>query len=479
MLPAPAQQAATAFCIRETANFMKRFIMNNTTKYVLEYSIAIYETVREAIVSWMQTIRDIWPMLLLLISGIALVIWLAKPAPPNHVYLATGLPNGGFSSIGKEYVEFFRKNGITLELIASNDGKQNLEFLKNKHDKVQSAFMHSGIATSSESAGLLSLGSVNYEPLWFFYRGPDTPDAEQRIGVLVGGKISIGQEGSGTRIQAQRILELNGYQPTASNILSLSPNEAAAALKRGDIDGMFVINSIDSPLIQALLHDPTLRLISFTRANAYARQMNYISVLEVPMGGFDLSRNFPQRDTKLLATTPSLVVEADLHPAIQRLFLQAVRAINGRGDYFSKVNEFPVYRDASIPESPVSIRYHKSGLPFLNNYLSFWIAEFIDRLVIMIVPFVAFAYPIISKLPGYRIKRMRTRLGKNYKKLKLLEIEIVNNYNREAHEEYQQCLNDIEQNILETQTPSSLSEFYLLMLMHVDFVRSRLAKKHS
>jgi TRAP-type uncharacterized transport system substrate-binding protein len=453
--------------------------MKKTTQVAREHCIAIYETAREAIVSGVQFVRDAWPLLLLLLSGLAVAIWLAKPAPPDHVYLATSTPGGEFSAMGKEYVAYFRTQGVTLELVASQGGQQNFEMLKSKQNKVQAAFVQSGIISSGESAGLLSLGSLNYEPLWFFYRGADIPEAEQRIGVLLKNRISLGHEGSGTHVQAQRILELNGYLPTAPNMLSLGQDEAIDALGRGDIDGMFILNSIDSPPVQRLLHDPAIRLISFTRAHAYARQMNYISVLEVPMGGFDLSRNFPQRDTQLLAATVSLIVDADLHPAIQMLFLQAASIINGRGDYFARINEFPAYRDASVPESEVATRYRKSGLPFLTRYLPFWIAEFIDRLAVLIVPLAVVSYPIIGKIPNYRLERKRTRLNKIHEELKLLKTEIVTHYKPEAYQEYLQQLDKLESRVVDIKTPSSLSESCFLLTMHIDFVRSQLAQSQK
>ena len=380
--------------------------------------------------------------------------------------------------MGQQYVEFFREHGVTLELVPSHGGKQNFDFLKNKQDPVQAAFVQSGIVPADETAGLLSLGSINYQPLWFFYRGVDDQEAEEKIGKFLSRKISIGPEGSATRVQALRILALNGIQPT-SNMLALSHDEAIAALKRGEIDGMFIVHGINSRRVQALLHDTKLRLASFIRAQAYARQMDYISVLEVPMGGFDLARNFPPRDTQLLTTTASLLVDSELHPAIQMLFLQAATAINGRGDYFSRIKEFPAYRDATVPESPVATRYHKSGPPFLMHYLPFWIAEFIDRLAVLIVPLAAFAYPIASKLPGYRLNRLRARLAKSYGELKFLEADIVNHYRSDSHEEYQQRLSNLELNVVATRIPSSLTEYYFGLRTHIDYVRDKLMQSQK
>jgi TRAP-type uncharacterized transport system substrate-binding protein len=53
-------------------------------------------------------------------------------------------------------------------------------------------------------SGLLSLGSLFYEPVWVFYRGEKTSDPADRT---AGKRIAIGQEGSGVRQLAQQLLE--------------------------------------------------------------------------------------------------------------------------------------------------------------------------------------------------------------------------------------------------------------------------------
>ncbi len=55
--------------------------------------------------------------------------------------------------------------------------------------------------------GLLSLGSLFYEPVWVFYRGERADPT--RLTELRGKRIAIGQEGSGVRQLAQQLLAAN------------------------------------------------------------------------------------------------------------------------------------------------------------------------------------------------------------------------------------------------------------------------------
>ncbi len=58
---------------------------------------------------------------------------------------------------------------------------------------------------------------------------------------------------------------------------------------------------------------------------------------------------FPPKDVSLLASTVTLVVERDTHPALQWLFLRAAESISqDRTEFFSKPNHFPEYVDRNV-----------------------------------------------------------------------------------------------------------------------------------
>ena len=162
---------------------------------------------------------------------------------------------------------------------------------------------------------------------------------------------------------------------------------------------MFLVDGLESADVQTLLKDPEIRLANFRRAAAYTRLLPFIEKLEVPMGGFDLVRNFPPQDTQLIATTTNLLIDDRMHPAIQMLFMQAAQEINGKESYFARRGEFPSFKDPTVPESKVAVRFHQKGPPFLMDYLPFWLAEFIDRMFFLLLPFFAFAYPVIKVIP--------------------------------------------------------------------------------
>ncbi|WP_197713993.1 TAXI family TRAP transporter solute-binding subunit [Polynucleobacter necessarius] len=166
-----------------------------------------------------------------------------------------------------------------------------------------------------------SLGAIAYDPIWFFYRGPESKNGEieahsGHFKYLAKKTISIGVQGSGTYAQASRILDASGFDHLPQFVY-LPDAEAVKALRSGKIDGAFIVDAYEAPNVQALLSDPNLHLVTFKRAEADVKIIPYLHILNVPQGSFDLKRNFPSQDMKLLATTTNLLVDDRMHPAIQ------------------------------------------------------------------------------------------------------------------------------------------------------------------
>jgi len=440
------------------------------------YASSIHETVVWELKSWQKFFREMWPLLLLLLAGLGLAIWFAKPAPPNRVFMASGM-GGSYLALAQKYVEYFRKNGVTLELFPTHGAQENLARLKDRQDPVQAAFVQGGLVKPGDTSGILSLGSIEYEPVWFFYRRGVMAENDEDIQRLLKMRIAIGSEGSGTHAQAMHILKLNGVAPT-STLLTIPNQEAVQALQHGEIDAVLLTDGLESANIQTLIKDPEILLANFRRAEAYTRLLPFFEELTVPKGGFDLVRNFPPQDTQLLATTTELLIDDRMHPAIQMLFMQAAQEINGKESYFAQRGEFPSFKDPIVPESKVAVHFHQKGPPFLMNYMPFWLAEFIDRVFFMLLPFFAFAYPVLRVMSRYRFKRVKTKINKVYGELKYFEQELSQSYDPARHDEYIQQLNAMERETLEMKFPKTPAGDYYSLRTNIDFVRSRLTREN-
>lgn len=402
-------------------------------------------------------------------AAIIVVFLIANPPPPKSITIATGAEGGTYSAYGVRYKEFFAKRGITLNLLATKGAQENVDLLLEPNSAIDVAFMQSGLLDPMKAGDLQTLGSIGYEPIWVFYRGSDKGGSLQKFTDLSGRKMAIGEKGSGTYTEAMHMLSLNGLDQSPS-LVAIPAVEAVGAIERGEIDALFLIQGVQSGNIQRLLRNPDLHLADFVRAEAYAQNIPYLERLIIPMGGLDLKRNFPSENIQLIATTTELVIRDDLHPALQMLFMQAAHEINGKEGFFTKRGEFPSFRGSGLQESPQASIYYQKGLPFLMNYLPFWLAEFFHRTLFFILPMLIIAFPIIKFLPEFWEKRMRDRINGVYVRLEKLEQEISGSYDRVQQATYLARLDEIQHQAFKLKHSKAHALEYYTLRGHIDYV---------
>ena len=81
-------------------------------------------------------------------------------------------------------------------------------------------------------------------------------------------------------------------------------------------------------------------------------------------------------------------------------------------------------RDVELPLHPQAQRYYQSGRPLLQKYLPFWIATWIDRMAILLLPLLAVAVPLLRLLPAAMQWRIKRRIFRYYGDLSRLEARL-------------------------------------------------------
>ncbi len=444
---------------------------------VYEHISAVYQTAADEIKNGLSLIKEVWPLIFLLFLALAVLIWFAKPAPPDKVLMATGT-GGSYKVLGEKYKAYFEKRGIELKLIETHGSKENLQHLIDRKDPIQAAFVQGGMIAVDNLSGVQSLGSVDYEPVWIFYRKNTFNEgihvSDRDITKL---RINIGPIGSGTHAQAVSILKQNHLTSTAPNLLSMNNADAVNAIEQGEIDAVFLVDGYDSPNVQRLIKNPNIRLVTFSRADAYTRLPPYFEELGVPMGGFDLGKNIPDHPIQLISTTTNLLIDDRLHPAIQVLFLEAAKEINGAKSYFSRAGEFPVYMNTEAPLSNEAKFFYEKGTPTLMKYLPFWLAEFLERMFFLLLPFAAFAYPIIKSIPSYRTNLAKKQINSIYKDLDKFEQNTIQTFDPNRRGEYIEVLNDMERRVLASKAAKLATADCYSLRNNIEFIRNALEKQ--
>ncbi len=429
------------------------------------------------------SLRDLfataWWIFLIVGIGFAVAYQFVQPAPPKRIVITTGGESGAYYQFAQRYAAILARDGITLEVKSSAGSLENLDRLK--ADEAQVGFVQGGVMPPKEDpdaeddSGLLSLGSLFYEPVWVFYRGERDLT---RLTDLRGKRIAIGQEGSGVRQLAQQLLAANEIE-AGEHLVPLSGLTAAEELQQGRIDAAFIIASESAPVVQVLLRSPGIRLMSFAQSGAYQRRFPFLTKLTFPQGVADLVRDFPPNDIKVLAPTANLIVRDDLHPALQSLLLQAASEVHGKSGFFQDQGEFPAYKDQMLPLSPDAARYFKSGPSFLQRYLPFWLAVLVDRLIVLLVPVFALLIPLLKVAPAIYNWRVRSKVFRCYGELKFLEDDLKNHFDPAKLGDYRRRLDDLEEEAVQLHVPLGFTDLVYTLREHVNLVRGILDKRES
>lgn len=396
-----------------------------------------------------------------------------KPATPDRFVMTTGPEGGAYQLFAREYQKILARDKVTIVLKPSAGSVENLQQLQTPKSDVEAALAQAGIITGEPPSGLRSLGAMYYEPLWIFYRGKEDID---RITQFAGKRVAIGPEGSGTRALALQLLKAGGALTAATELLPLGSNDAVNALIDGHADAALLVASSDAPTVLTLATAKDIKIVSLVQAEAFARRFPFLTVLHLPRGTVDLALDLPAHDTALLATTANLVVTEDFHPALGFLLLEAATEVHGRAGILHKSGEFPAPRESDFPLADEAVRFYKSGPPFLQRYLPFWVANFIQRMLILLVPFFAVLLPTMRFLPMLIEWRAKSRLFKWYGDLQQLEQEISAQPDGAQLDHYMDRLDEIEHGVNNTRISTNHSDWSYNLRSHIDLVRNRLQK---
>ena len=434
------------------------------------------------------SLRDLFatavPFIALTVALLALAYWMLDPTPPRQVVLATGQDQGAYAEFGKRYAQILKDNGIEVRLRKTAGAAENIALLRQPGGDVDIAFVQGGADEERPAAidesdvpddGLVSLGSLFFEPVWLFYRG----DSAERLvkapeltslSQLAGWRVNIGAPGSGVPNLMGRLLEANRIDPATITLVREPQTPAVVGLLEGRIDTIVFASAPESLLVQMLLQTPGVKLFDFAQAEAYARRFPWLSPVILPRGVVDLARDIPAVDVRLVAPTATLVARKRTHPALIQLFVQAAQQVHGGAGWFQKKGDFPNGHNTELPLAKEAQRFYASGPPVLQRYLPFWLANLVDRMWPVLVTIVAALIPLSRMLPPLYTFRVRSRIFRWYRQLR----EVENAIGRRPNDELLRELAEIERRVEHINVPLSYTDELYSLRAHIHLVAERL-----
>lgn len=359
--------------------------------------------------------------LLIILFG---VLWILIPPPPKSIDLATGFPTGLYYQFGERLKAELSNDGVDLKVRSTGGTIDNLALLNDPKSGVDFAMVQGGVANISEYPNLVSIAGMFYEPIWVWYReGAFKGDGGQLkiLSQLKGKKVSIGNEGSGTLALAKDLLQISGIADKEIETQRLKPDEALAKLSAGELDAVFIVAAAEAPILRKFYSIPGLRLMNFDQADAYTRNLPYLSKVTVPRGLLSIQYDQPRQDIQVMAATATLVAHKNVSPALISLLLGASYDILKSYSRLQKTGEFPSGTGLDFPLDVDAEIYLKDGPSFLHRHLPFWTAVWAGRFVKIVIPLLVILIPLFTYIPTTKNFLLRLKLAQVYEELKVIE----------------------------------------------------------
>ncbi len=438
------------------------------------------KTIRYTLLSLRDLAVSVGPFILLAVTLLALAYWWLDPNPPKRVTLATGPAQSAYEEFGKRYVKALAAEGIEVVTMPSEGSAANLQLLR--EGKVDLGFVQGGTSdyTDTDEEKLASLGSLFVEPVWLFYR----EEAARKVTAtatltaltqLQGLRINMGTAGSGVPSLMTKLLESNRIDPATLQISKLAQTPATVAFLGGELDAIVFASAPESLMVQMLLQTPGVKLMNFAQSEAYSRRFAFLSPVRLPRGVVDLAGNIPPEDVRLVAPTTALITRTTTHPALLQLFAQAGNQIHGSAGWFKRAREYPNIENNELPIAKEAERAIKTDAPLLQRYLSFWVANLIERMWLVMGIIIAVLLPLSRIIPPLYAFRVRSRIFRWYGQLRNIEVRIESEDNHALLNE----LNLLESRAEKITVPLSYTDELYALRRNINLVRQKLLRPEA
>jgi uncharacterized protein len=251
-------------------------------------------------------------------------------------------------------------------------------------------------------------------------------------------------------------------------------------LRDGSLDAAIFVAAADAPLVQELLKSPDVYLAMLKRSAALSERMPYLDARFVAAGSLHAQRLQPPQDTVLLSTLASVLIRDEVHPLLKRRFGEVVREVHSQGGVLQRPNEFPHLRRLEFPSDAESRRVLRGGLPWIEQQLSPYWAQWVYRLLLLSVPLMVLALLICRVVPSYLSWRMQSRISRWYGELKFIENEVKQGQLGGLEMvRIRQRIRDIAQHMRQMNIPRDFMQRIVVLHRHLELVQSEMHKLHG
>lgn len=418
-----------------------------------------------------RELLKVWvPVAVLALLAFTLAWQYLEPPLPEVLTIAAGSADGAYFGFAESYRPLLAEHDVELRVLETAGSVENLRLLS--RGDADLALLQGGIEPPEDAPRLEAVASLFFEPVWLFHRSETSIEL---ITDLVGLRVGIGGADSGTRRLVEELLADNGLDLERS--LEASPlggGAAADALRAGSLDAAFFVASPRAEYVRTLLASDDVGLMPFRRHRAYRVGHPYLSRVVLGEGVVDLQRNLPAEDIELVAAAAALVARSELHHALVPLLVEVADDVHGGAGLFEEPGTFPSPQWLDLPLKAEAEHYLEKGPSFLFRWLPYRTAVSVDRLKILLLPFIPLLLLVFKAAPPLYRWRIRSKIFRWYRDLRALDLFIRSNPDAESAVPKLEAVRRLEDEVMEIDVPLGYMDTFYDLRVHIDLIETKL-----
>lgn len=409
------------------------------------------------------------PLALLLIAAFAFAMRLWEPLPPHKVVIGTGPADSNSLVLAKAYASRLERMGIATEIVSFPRAQDPLGALGRGAPAIDATFAQGLYASPKLNAQALAV--IGHEIVWIFARSNVNSLLDLR-----GKRIAVAGDDSSNRFATNALLAHARISPTEVTLSNEAGNEAILAIAQERVDAIVHVATGTSPTVTTLLHLNGVHLLGVDQAGLLATRAQHLRAVIMPRGSIELSSDLPKADLPTMVTPTHLVVQADLHPALQRALMDVADELHVMAGFLERQGVYPTTVGNDFPVSPVALRHQHGSRPWLETLLPYRTAQWAALILYVLLPLCAIGALVFHRAPRYVEGRVKAVLQHFYGELQFLDNELsaVAEGDLDALAPFSQRLDLLEKSVSALDLPDQFGDRWYTLREHIQLTRARI-----
>ncbi len=261
---------------------------------------------------------------------------------PEFINIATGGTGGTYYPLGGTFAQLIEEEtGITTTANTSNASAENMAMIDN--EEVEIAFVQTDIASYAvEGTQMFDAPIETIQGLATLY--PETiqivtsaDSGIESVEDLAGKTVSVGESGSGTRLNAEQILEVHGMSFDDMDVQNLSFDDSTTGIQDGSIDAAFITGGTPTGAVEGLAAqvDVVIVPIEADMAQALMDEYPFYSEDEVASGTYGLEESVPTVAVQAMLAVSSNLSEDVVYDITAAIFENTDSITHPKGEFIT------------------------------------------------------------------------------------------------------------------------------------------------